>query len=231
MRQLIFVRKGVLEWREAPDPGLESPTDARVRPFAVARCDLDNAFLSMDIAARLEWGRRLGRVDPRVKRDFGAKPFEGPFAYGHECVAEVVSVGTDVTSLAVGDVVIVPFQISCGRCLTCRRGLTPHCETVRTERPIAAYGFTDNIGGVWGGAMSDLVRVPFADHMLVPVPDGVDPVDLASASDNIPDGWRGVGPHLDRYPGAPVLVLGGRARSVGLYAAGIAVALGAERVD
>ena len=79
--------------------------------------------------------------------------------------------------------------------------------------------------------MSDAVRVPDADHMLVRVPSGVDPVALASASDNIPDGWRAVGPQLAERPGAPVLVVGGRAQSVGLYAAACAVALGSERVD
>ena len=79
--------------------------------------------------------------------------------------------------------------------------------------------------------LSERVRVPNADHLLVKVPDGVDPVSLASASDNIPDGWRAVAPALREQPGAPVLVVGGSARSIGLYAAGIAIALGAERVD
>ena len=54
---------------------------------------------------------------------------------------------------------------------------------------------------------------------------------LAGASDNLPDAWRTVAPHLRAEPGAPVLVVGGAARSIGLYAAGIAVALGSSRVD
>src|SRR6185503_5745343 len=78
----------------------------------------------------------------------------------------------------------------------------------------------------------DLVEVPFADAMLVPLPAGVDPAAAASASDNIPDGWRAVAPFLADRPGAPVLVLGGAGGgSVGLYAAAVAVALGSERVD
>jgi alcohol dehydrogenase len=85
--------------------------------------------------------------------------------------------------------------------------------------------------GPWGGAISDKLRVPHADAMLVTVPPSVDPVAIASASDNMPDGWRTVAPHLERYPGAPVLVVGGTAHSIGLYAAGIAVALGSSRVD
>ena len=80
----------------------------------------------------------------------------------------------------------------------------------------SAYGFGSAMGS-WGGAVSDQLLVPFADAMLLPVPSGLDPVSIASASDNIPDGYRTVAPHLRRWPGAPVLVVGGAARSVGLY--------------
>ena len=79
--------------------------------------------------------------------------------------------------------------------------------------------------------VSDALRVPWADSMLVRVPAGIDPVAVASASDNIPDAYRTVGPYLERTPGAPVLIVGGGARSIGLYAAGIAKALGSSRVD
>jgi alcohol dehydrogenase len=66
--------------------------------------------------------------------------------------------------------------------------------------------------------------------MLVPVPEGIEPEAVASLSDNIPDAWRTVGPHLADNPGAPVLLVGGAA-TIGLYAISIALALGAERVD
>jgi alcohol dehydrogenase len=79
--------------------------------------------------------------------------------------------------------------------------------------------------------VSDTVRVPWADAGLVRVPQGLDPLALASSSDNVPDGYRSVAPLLERMPGAPVLVIGGAAKSVGLYAAGIAKALGASTVD
>jgi threonine dehydrogenase-like Zn-dependent dehydrogenase len=231
MRHLSFIRRGVLEWRDLSPPQLQATDDALVRPFAVARCDLDGAFLLGSMKARLRVGVALGQVDPQVLEDFGRDPFAGPFAYGHECVAQVVKVGSGTRRIKVGDVVVVPFQISCGKCLSCQRGVTSHCDTARSKSAISAYGFSEHIGGVWGGAMSDLVRVPYADHMLINVPIGVNPISLASASDNIPDGWRGVGPHLKAHPGARVLILGGQAKSVGLYAAGIAVALGAEQVD
>jgi len=229
MEQLFYIKKNVLEWREVAEPTLVSAQDALVRPFAVARCDLDNAFLTRNLGGLMSIAAKAHYLDPRILEDLGERPFEGPFPYGHECVAEVIEVGNEVTAIAVGDVVVVPFQISCGTCLTCSLGKTAHWETDRPT-PISAYGFGKPTGA-WGGAMTDKVRVPYADHMLVQVPQGVDPVGLASASDNIPDGWRGVAPHLQQRPGARVLVLGGQARSVSLYAAGIAVALGAEQVD
>jgi alcohol dehydrogenase len=88
------------------------------------------------------------------------------------------------------------------------------------------------LGGDWGGALSDLVRVPFPRFMLVPLPDGADPRPLASVSDNIPDAWRTVAPLLEQEPGAEVLIVGGEgARSISLYACALAVALGAGTVD
>ena len=94
------------------------------------------------------------------------------------------------------------------------------------------YGLGEMGGLEWGGLLVDLVTVPHADAMLVKLPADVDPVAVASASDNIPDGWRTVGPQLAADPAAEVLVVGGDAgpHSIGLYAAGLAVALGAARV-
>ena len=69
-----------------------------------------------------------------------------------------------------------------------------------------------------------------SEDLLVRLPSGIDPVAVASAADNVPDGWRAVAPHLKERPGANVLVVGGLAQSVGIYAAGSAVACGASRV-
>ena len=83
------------------------------------------------------------------------------------------------------------------------------------------------IGGEWGGLFSDLARVPYADAMLVPLPPGLDPIAMASASDNWSLAWRLVGPHLAERPGGTVLILSGG--SIGLYVCDIAGALGASR--
>jgi alcohol dehydrogenase len=157
----------------------------------------------------------------------GETPIPAPVHLGHECVAEVVAVGDGVSTVRPGDRVVVPFQISCGACDPCGRGLTGSCATVDQ---LAMYGF-GVFGHDWGGVLTDVVRVPYADAMLVPVPDGVEPAAIASMSDNIPDGLRLVAAGPAERPGADVLIIGGGTPSIALYAASAAVGLGAGRVD
>lgn len=221
MQHLVFAGRRRLEWQEAPDPQLRGPLAAVVRPVAVARCDADLGVVA-GRAARLGWAVATHATDPAVRSVFGPAPFRSPFPLGHECVAEVVACGSEVTTLSPGHLVVVPFQISCGHCARCRAGLTGYCASVP---PGSMYGF-GAAGGGWGGMIADLVGVPYAEAMLVPVPSGVDPAAVASASDNLPDAWRAVGPPLRQHAGAKVLVVGGGARSIGLYATAIAVALG-----
>jgi threonine dehydrogenase-like Zn-dependent dehydrogenase len=123
VKQLYYLKKRRLEWREVVEPSLQSTTDALVRPIAAARCDLDNAFLLRDMSTAVRVGLALHILDPLVRDAMGVPPFEGPFPYGHECVAEVVQLGSDVKGFALGDTVIVPFQLSCGHCGTCRLDL------------------------------------------------------------------------------------------------------------
>jgi len=204
MRQLMFDAPGQYAWREVPDLEVSTPGQALVRPLVVACCDLDVAVSE------------------------GLLPMAPGHAVGHEGVAEVVAVGDDVTSVKVGDRVIVPFQINCGTCSACRRGVTGSC----TSLPLMAmYGMAPIAGFDGGGFLADLVSVPYADAMLIPLPDGVDPVSVASLSDNIPDGWRTVGPYRSELAGLDpderrVLVAG--RRSIGLYAAAFAAAMGAH---
>jgi alcohol dehydrogenase len=203
MQQLTYTAPDWLEWREADEPQLDSDRAALVRPLAVATCDLDALILA------------------------GESPFPAPFPIGHECVAEVIDAGEDAGSLAPGQLVSVPFQISCGECAPCLRGRTGNCASVDF---MSTYGFGPAVAR-WGGFLADAVLVPYAEHMLVPLPDGLAPAAVASASDNISDAWRAVAPALAEEPGAAVLVVGGASSgSIGLYAAAIARALGAESV-
>jgi len=204
MRQLTYEATGQYAWREMPEPQLTAPEQALVRPLMVACCDLDVAVCH------------------------GRLPLPPGYAVGHEGLAEVVAVGDEVKGARVGDRVVVPFQINCGACRECRRGVTGSCSAGPL---MAAYGMAPIAGLDGGGFMSDLVLVPYADAMLIPFPDAVDPISIASLSDNIPDGWRTVGPfadELDRLDPVDrrVLVLG--RLSIGLYSAAIAAALGAH---
>jgi alcohol dehydrogenase len=183
---------------------MDSERSALVRPLAVATCDLDAMIVQ------------------------GLSPFPAPFPLGHECVAEVIDAGEIAGARTPpGTLVSVPFQISCGQCASCRRGRSANCSAVPF---MSTYGFGPAVER-WGGFLADTVHVPYADHMLVALPEGLAAADVASASDNIADGWRAVAPALEREPGAEVLVVGGLGPgSIGLYAAAVAVALGAARV-
>lgn len=204
MQQLIFEAPGDYAWRAAPDPEITAVEHALVRPLAVACCDLDVAVAE------------------------GRLPMPPGHAVGHEGVAEVVAVGDGVSSVKVGDRVVVPFQMNCGSCRTCRRGVTGSCASLPL---MAMYGMAPLAGLDGGGFMADLVLVPYADAMLLPIPEALDPVAIASLSDNIPDGWRAVGPYRTELAALDpvdrrVLVVG--RLSIGVYAAAFAAALGAQ---
>ena len=113
IRELTFIRKGRLEWREVPRPMLRTPTDALVRPLVASRCDGDCAFLFHDFSRALQLGASMHVIDPEV-RELGERPFSGPFPYGHECIGEVVEIGPSVTSVSVGQKVVVPWAILMG---------------------------------------------------------------------------------------------------------------------
>lgn len=175
MRALSLRGPGAVAWRAVPGPPPLGPTGALVRPVAVATCDLDRPLA------------------------LGHTAFPLPLQLGHECVAEVVSVGDEVRRVAVGDRVVVPFQISCGRCSACSQGLTGNCRNVP---PLSMFGF-GVAGGAWGGVLADLVGVPFADAMLVALPAGVDPSSAAASADTLSDAYRHVAPHVELVRGHP----------------------------
>lgn len=102
MRELTFVERGMVEWREAPAPQLQGAGEVLVRPVAVATCDLDAAIIK------------------------GLAPFVGPFPLGHEFIAEVTDIGDAVSGVELGQRFAVPFQICCGVCANCRAAIGAH---------------------------------------------------------------------------------------------------------
>ncbi len=202
MLALHFVRKGELAWREASDLRVGGPLEAVVRPIASTTCDLDRRIIG------------------------GLVSFGEDFPIGHECVAEVLEIGDKVRHVSPGDVVVVPWHISCGVCPPCRRGLTAACAAAPG---LQGYGVAP-IAGAWGGLFSEQVRVPYADGMLVKLPPGVDPVAAASVSDNMTEAYIAVTRGLAKHPGAAVLVISSLP-SLALFAVDQALAAGAASVD
>jgi glutathione-independent formaldehyde dehydrogenase len=148
---------------------------------------------------------------------------------GHEITGEVIEVGRDVEFIKKGDLVSVPFNIACGRCLNCKEGKTGICLNVNPDRPGSAYGYVD-MGG-WVGGQAEYVMVPYADFNLLKFPDKEQAMekirDLTMLSDIFPTGFHGaytagVG------PGSTVYVAG--AGPVGLACAHAAQFLGAAVV-
>jgi len=201
MQELRVLGAGRLAWVDAPSPRLSGPGSALVRPIASASCDLDRRLIA------------------------GVTPFKPPFALGHECVAEVLEVGDEVKSVRRGDLVSVPWKIACGQCRQCLAGRATACTSVPRH---AAYGVP--AGGNWGGLFSEVVQVPFADAMLVPLPPGLNPLAVASASDNLTDAWVAASRPIASRDEARVLVVGGT-ESLGVLAVQMAVAAGAGSVD
>jgi threonine dehydrogenase-like Zn-dependent dehydrogenase len=202
VKALFFSLAGGLEWRDAPAPALEEPSDALVRPIAVSTCDLDQAIIHRPVPGS-----------------------EQPFAIGHEGVGEVVEVGPTVTSVHPGEIVAICHHLSCGSCDRCAEGHPEFCRVTTVDGP-AVYGIP--AGKDYGGLFSEMVRVPFADYCLLPLPPNVSALEAVSVGDNLTDAWRTIVPHLRRRPGADVLIMSGG--SAGLYAADIARASGAGRV-
>jgi threonine dehydrogenase-like Zn-dependent dehydrogenase len=200
MRALVYEGPGAVAFRDVEAPTLTSESGALVRPTTVATCDLDRSLVR------------------------GLPGFDPPFVLGHEFVGEVVEVGPGVRDRRVGDTVAVSYQISCGECRMCARGVSSAC---RNEARTATYGL-GTAGGSWGGALAESVYVPYADYMLAPVPPGVSARQAAGASDNVNDAHRCVAPALADHPGAPVLVVG--VGAIPVMAADCARRLGSERV-
>ena len=148
---------------------------------------------------------------------------------GHEITGEVIEAGRDVEFISVGDLVSVPFNIACGRCVCCKERKTGICLNVNPARPGAAFGYVD-MGG-WVGGQAEYVLVPYADFNLLKFPDKDQAMekiqDLALLSDIFPTGYHGA-VTAGVTTGSTVYVAGGG--PVGLASAASCHLLGAAVV-
>ncbi|HEY7387908.1 MAG TPA: zinc-dependent alcohol dehydrogenase [Bryobacteraceae bacterium] len=155
---------------------------------------------------------------------------------GHEFMGEVVEVGRDVERLKKGDRVVVPFTLSCGRCLYCRKGLWSLCENSNPNAPMAEavygsstaglFGYSHLFGGFAGG-QAQYARVPFADVGPLPVPPELPDDQVLFLSDIFPTGYMAA-ENCDIQPGDTIAIWG--CGPVGQFAIRSAYLLGAEHV-
>ncbi|KJC63168.1 alcohol dehydrogenase catalytic domain-containing protein [Agreia bicolorata] len=202
MRALTWQGKRNVRVETVPDPVIVAPTDAIVRITSTAICGSDLHLYEL-------FGPFLDRGD----------------VLGHEPMGIVEEVGSDVRNLAVGDRVVVTFNIACGHCYMCRRGLQSQCETTQVREQgsgASLFGYTKLYGQIPGG-QAELLRVPLADYNAVKVSaEGPDDRYLF-LSDILPTAWQGV-TYANVPDGGTLGVLG--LGPVGQFVARVGVHLG-----
>ncbi|GIE92266.1 zinc-dependent alcohol dehydrogenase [Actinoplanes regularis] len=206
MRALTWQGTGRVSVETVPDPKIQDPTDAIVRMTSTAICGSDLHLYNV-LGMYLDSGDILG----------------------HEPMGIVEEVGSEVTQISPGDRVVIPFNISCGHCWMCGRGLTAQCETtqVRSQgKGAALFGFSRLYGQV-PGAQAEYLRVPQAQFGPIKVPDGHPDERYLFLSDVLTTSWQAAR-YADIAPGDTALVVG--LGPIGQMSARIARHLGAERV-
>jgi glutathione-independent formaldehyde dehydrogenase len=202
MKAVVFKGPYELNVEEVDDPRIEAPQDVIVRITTTCICGSDLHMYE-------------GRTDA-----------EPGLVFGHENLGVIEEIGSGVTSLRVGQRVVMPFNVACGFCRNCRANKTAFCETVNQGFAGGAYGYVSM--GPYRGGQAEYLRVPFADFNCVPLPDGEDQeTDFALLADIFPTGYHST-ELAGVHPGETVAVYG--AGPVGLMAAYSALLKGASRV-
>ncbi|MCC2308990.1 formaldehyde dehydrogenase, glutathione-independent [Cellulomonas chengniuliangii] len=219
-RAVAYKSPGVVEVIDTDYPDFELHDGPGVNPANIGRKVPHGAILKT-VATNI-----CGSDQHMVR---GRTTAPADLVLGHEITGEVVEVGLDVEFINVGDLVSVPFNISCGRCRNCKERKTGVCLNVNPDRPGSAYGYVD-MGG-WVGGQAEYVLVPYADWNLLKFPDKDQAMekilDLAMLSDIFPTGFHGA-VTAGVGVGSTVYVAG--AGPVGLAAATSALLLGAAAV-
>ena len=219
-RAVAYKAPGVVEVIDTDYPDFELHDGPGVNPANIGRKVPHGAILKT-VATNI-----CGSDQHMVRGRTTAPP---DLVLGHEITGEVVELGSDVEFVKVGDLVSVPFNISCGRCRNCKERKTGVCLNVNPDRPGSAYGYVD-MGG-WVGGQAEYVLVPYADWNLLKFPDKDQAMekilDLAMLSDIFPTGFHGA-VTAGVGVGSTVYVAG--AGPVGLAAATSALLLGAAAV-
>lgn len=186
MKAVTWHGKRDVRVEEVPDPKIVEPTDAIIEVTSTNICGSDLHLYEV-LGAFMKPGDILG----------------------HEPMGVVTEVGSAVTNLAVGDRIVVPFQISCGSCYMCDQTLYTQCETTQVRDQgmgAALFGYSELYGSVPGG-QAQYLRVPQAQFTHVKVPDGPPDSRFVYLSDVLPTAWQGVA-YANVPDGGSVTVLG-----------------------
>ncbi|MGD9990237.1 alcohol dehydrogenase catalytic domain-containing protein [Pseudonocardia sp.] len=206
MRAVTWHGKRDVRVDTVPDPTIEAPDDVIVQITSTGICGSDLHLYEV-LGPFLDEGDILG----------------------HEPMGRVVEVGPQVTNLAVGDRVVIPFNVSCGTCWMCGKGLYSQCETTQVREygsGASLFGYTKLYGQVPGG-QAEYLRVPFGNALPVKVPDGPADDRFVYLSDVLPTSWQAVR-YADVAPGGSLVVLG--LGPIGDMCTRVARHLGAEQV-
>jgi threonine dehydrogenase-like Zn-dependent dehydrogenase len=171
MKAVTWQGKRDVQVDTVPDPAIEQPTDAIVRITSSGICGSDLHLYEV-MGAFIDPGDVLG----------------------HEPMGIVEEVGSDVTEIAKGDRVVIPFNISCGHCFMCDNGLQSQCETTQVHEHgtgAALFGYTKLYGQVPGG-QAEFLRVPQAQYGPIKVPEGPPDDRFVYLSDVLPTAWQAV---------------------------------------
>jgi threonine dehydrogenase-like Zn-dependent dehydrogenase len=192
---------------EVPDPKIEQPTDAIIKVTATGICGSDLHLYDHGATMAMKPGDIIG----------------------HEAMGVVEEVGSEVSHIAPGDRVVVPFNISCGHCFMCSRGLYSQCEetqNLKGRKGGSLFGYTHMYGGVPGG-QAQYLRVPMAHFGPIRVDDSIPEMAAVLVSDVLPTSWQAV-KYADVEPGSTVVVYG--LGPIGQMSSRIALHQGAGRV-
>ncbi|WP_298589083.1 zinc-dependent alcohol dehydrogenase [uncultured Kocuria sp.] len=171
MKALTWQGKRSVSVEEVPDPQIQEPTDAIVRITSSGICGSDLHLYEV-------LGPFMDKGD----------------VVGHEPMGIVEEVGSTVTNIKAGDRVVIPFNISCGRCFMCNQGLQSQCETTQVREynsGCAIYGYSRMYGSVPGG-QAEYLRVPHADYGPIKVPETGEDERYLYLSDVVPTAWQAV---------------------------------------
>jgi threonine dehydrogenase-like Zn-dependent dehydrogenase len=171
MKALTWQGVGDVRIAEVPDPTIQDPTDIIVGITTSGLCGSDLHLYTV-LAPFLDPGDVLG----------------------HEPMGVVAEVGPEVTAVAPGDRVVIPFNISCGDCWMCNHQLHSQCETTQVHQygtGASLFGYTKLYGQVPGG-QAEYLRVPFGNSLPIKVPEGPPDDRFVFLSDVLPTAWQGV---------------------------------------